>query len=142
MTMKPSHLVLIAVSLLGVFCRFPLAQTMPTTGTGTNQIRFNEMMVADISGRNLESGGIYTYKSEDGPSATRSILTFRTPELALREFDSMVRKATKIINKSEELPNNGITRRWVLLMRRTAKERTRNVAVASSSGLRLGKSRS
>src|SRR5690349_16990150 len=137
MTMKPSHLVLIAVSLLGVFCRFPLAQTMPTTGTGTNQIRFNEIMVADISGRNLESGGIYTYKSEDGPSATRSILTFRTPELALREFDSMVRKATKIIDQSGEPANHGITRRSVLLMKSSGKGKTKNVAVGRLSGMTL-----
>jgi hypothetical protein len=140
MTTKPRHLVALpAVNLFGVFSCLLLAQTMPTTGSGKNQIQFNEIMVADVIGRNLESGGIYTYRSKDGVNVTRSILTFRSPELASREFDSMVRRAAKIMDQSRPSANEGITRRSVLLLKSSGKLGTTNAAVVRLSAMTLEK---
>ena len=106
------------------------------TGMIPTSIRFEEVLVADIKGKNLNSGTVYTYRSEDGVYVKRTLLSYRSVAQASAEFDRTVKKAIKVIEHSNPASpgHKGVGRRYVVLLRKGGVKET-EAAILWTSGV-------
>jgi len=92
---------------------FPTAQS-----TNGHRIDFTQISVADMKGPSLNGGAIYTYRAGDGVVVRRTVLVYRSVEMASKEFNDSIKRATKIIEGPATLLREPKVKRSVVLLRR------------------------